>query len=176
MVLPFAYHLDQHILLILSPQFAGTSRSTVLHLTSLMPFFLTIPENRYLSIPSGTGATALNVVAGSAPITTATSIRLSMIFVALSCDRLSFKISRCCAPRLCICQCIIAFLAFKICILYTPMLVTSVSGCFVTVRPKVMNFPASPLNDFSIGRVNRSALSSVKTISLTGPFSMCFGP
>ena len=34
-----------------------------------------------------------------------------------------------------------------------------------------MNLPASPLNDFSIGRFNRSAFSSVSTSLLTGPLS-----
>ena len=53
---------------------AGTSISIVLHLTILIPFFLVIPAKRYLSNPSGTGATPENTVAGSPPITIATSV------------------------------------------------------------------------------------------------------
>ena len=48
--------------------FAGTSRSIVLHLTVFMPFFLVIPAKRYLSNPSGTGATAEKTDAGSLQI------------------------------------------------------------------------------------------------------------
>ena len=47
--------------------FAGTSKSTVLHFTVLIPSFLVIPANRYLSNPSGTGAIEENTVAGSPP-------------------------------------------------------------------------------------------------------------
>ena len=38
-----------------------------------MPFFLVIPAKRYLSNPSGTGATAEKTVAGSLPIIIAVS-------------------------------------------------------------------------------------------------------
>ena len=60
--------------------FAGTSRSIVLHFTILIPFFLEIPAKRYLSSPSGTGATAEKTVAGSPPIIIATSIFLPFSF------------------------------------------------------------------------------------------------
>ena len=52
---------------------------------------------------------------------------------------------------------------------------TSVSGCLVTVNPKVMNFPASPINDFKIGNEFRFGLSSSAT-SVTGPEPTYFGP
>ena len=44
-----------------------------------MPFFLVIPAKRYLSNPSGTGATAENTVAGSLPIIIAVSVLLSFL-------------------------------------------------------------------------------------------------
>ncbi len=59
---------------------AGTSRSIVLHLTVLIPFFLVMPAKRYLSRPSGTGDTAENTVAGSPPIIIAASILLFFSF------------------------------------------------------------------------------------------------
>ena len=52
----------------------------MLHFTNLTPFFLVKPENKYLSIPSGTGATAVKTVPGSVPITIATSIFLFCSF------------------------------------------------------------------------------------------------
>ena len=54
--------------------FAGTSKSIVLHFTVLIPSFLVIPANRYLSNPSGTGAMDENTVAGSPPIIIAVGI------------------------------------------------------------------------------------------------------
>ena len=60
---------------------AGTSRSIVLHFTVLIPFFLVIPAKRYLSSPSGTGATAEKTVAGSPPIIIAASILFSFSFL-----------------------------------------------------------------------------------------------
>ena len=47
---------------------AGTSKSIVLHFTILIPFFRAIPAKRYLSNPSGTGATAEKTMRRKKPI------------------------------------------------------------------------------------------------------------
>ena len=61
--------------------FAGTSKSIVLHFTVLIPLFLVIPANKYLSNPSGTGAIDEKTVAGSPPIIIAVGIFSPLSFV-----------------------------------------------------------------------------------------------
>ncbi len=53
----------------------------------------------------------------------------------------------------------------------------SVSGCFVTVMPKVIKRPASPGKDLSTGiELSDNLLLSVSTTSVTGPWSTYLGP
>src|SRR5438445_335619 len=71
---------------------AGTSRSTVSALTSSRGFWRRKPEIKYSSTSGGAGTIAENVVAGSVPMATATSMRSSRILVTVVGGRVSREV------------------------------------------------------------------------------------
>ena len=132
--------------------FAGTSKSTVFALTTSTACPLKIPAITNSSKSGGKGADPLQIVVGSPPIATATSMRANPF---------SCAVLWCLVPTLWVCQCIPVVLESNTCILYMPTFLPPVSGSLVITNGSVIYLPASSGQHLRMGSLFRSTSSPV---------------
>ena len=144
---------------------AGTSMSTVLHLTISTDLWRRKPAKTISTMSRGSGAVAAYVTTGSVPMATAASMR------APPCAFMSRKFS---APFLWMCQCMPVVLLSYFCKRYMPTLRLPVFGFLVKTSGKVTNGPPSSGQHLRMGISSRSGFS-VSTTSWHGACLTYFG-
>ena len=142
---------------------AGTSRSTVLHLTSCTAEPFRKPATISSPMCFGRGALAEYAVTGSRPSATATGILPS------GAARRSAR------PSLWICQCMNVERRSIFCIRYMPTLRTPVARSLVITAGSVMNGAGSSGQQRWIGSTSRFTSSPVSTISWQAALATSFG-